>query len=89
MARDSGDGQAGPAAREAAPVPALTAPDPAPASGPASGPSASGPATATAKPARGPVARTPPAPSEVELPDGQRLVRDERGVRVVHDEEAD
>ena len=53
------------------------------------GASGDAPATALATPARGPVARTPADLGAVDLPDGQRLVRDGRGVRVVHDEEAD
>ena len=86
----SGDGQAAPTPE---PLPSMIA-DPAPvpeadASRASGGASGDAPATALATPARGPVARTPADLGAVDLPDGQRLVRDGRGVRVVHDEEAD
>ncbi|MEM1055768.1 MAG: cyanophycin synthetase [Bacteroidota bacterium] len=79
--REAGDGQAAPA-----PPPPMTAPLIAEAPAP---PSASTPATASVSPVSGPITRTPADIETVDLPDGQRLVRDERGVRIVHDEEAD
>ena len=80
----SGDGERDPAAPPIAeaPPPMMVAPA-------ASISVASGAATATARPVKGPVTRTEAEPETVDLPDGQRLVRDDRGVRVVHDEEAD
>ena len=78
----SGDGERDPAA-----PPIAEAPPPMMAAPAAS--VASDAATASARPVKGPVTRRAAEPETVELPDGQRLVRDDRGVRVVHDEEAD
>ncbi|OZC01829.1 cyanophycin synthetase [Rubricoccus marinus] len=77
----SGDGE-----DETAPPTPVTAPMLAPE---ASGGMIAAPATASAKPAKGPITRRDADMDAVDLPDGQRLVRDERGVRIVLDEEAD
>ncbi|MEL6615706.1 MAG: cyanophycin synthetase, partial [Bacteroidota bacterium] len=82
----SGDGQSAPAEPAASMTASTPEAHPAGASG---GMIADPPATAVATPVQGPVTRLDADVETVELPDGQRLVRDDRGVRVVQDEEAD
>ncbi|MEM6327231.1 MAG: cyanophycin synthetase [Bacteroidota bacterium] len=82
--KEQGDGQASPP-----PTPAPMTVDIAPPPASVPPPTEAEPVTAAPTPVSGPVARTPANVEAVELPDGQRLVRDSRGVRIVQDEEAD